>query len=229
MGLLAFIDDISGRKVINNLNIEVGQLSRGIGIILVMIIGFYFYGPAAILIALMVQPMNIADMQPGTACSTVIIMSLIVGLLLYLTTGTPYSAALIILTVCLGYAPLDYKGLIMMGEVGNHSYAVSLGIIYMFLGLTITNHNTWGVFIIVLILFVLTSILIAYLRRGTLKVFLEGNLNIKEPTFGDYIMDVLTGGGLGDLFRRIILGKRVITIDKQIYKKLGFRRLVLTQ
>ena len=230
IGVFAFVDDLIGRKKINVLPVEFGQLFRGIGMLLVMIVGFFYFGPAAILIALMIQPMNIADMQPGAACSTVIIMSLIMGLLLYLTTGNPYSSALIILAACLGYAPFDYMGKIMMGEVGNHSFGVGLGIIYALLGFNITNYHgwgSWGVFLVVLILLIITSILIAFIRRVNLKYYLEDKLLIPEPRFSDYVMDVLTGGGLGDLIRRILLNKKEIIIKKRIYKLLGFRRLVL--
>jgi UDP-GlcNAc:undecaprenyl-phosphate/decaprenyl-phosphate GlcNAc-1-phosphate transferase len=228
MGIFAFIDDLMGRKRVKSLPFELGQLSRGIGMLLVMAVGFYYLGPVAILIALMVQPLNIADMQPGTASSTVIIMSFIMAILLYLTTGNPYTPALIILAACLGYAPLDYQGKIMMGEVGNHSFGVSLGIVYTFLGINIANfHNweNWGVFLVVLILLILTSVLIAFLRRENLRNFLESSLEIQNPTFGDYIMDVLTGGGLGDILRRIVLGKLNINIKNKLLKVLGFRRL----
>ena len=228
IGIFAFLDDLMGRKRIKSLPFELGQLSRGIGMLLVMAVGFYYLGPVAVLIALMVQPLNIADMQPGTASSTVIIMSFIMAILLYLTTGNPYSPALIILAACLGYAPLDYKGKIMMGEVGNHSFGVGLGIVYTFLGINIANfHNwgNWGVFLVVLVLLILTSVLIAFLRRENLRNFLESSLEIQNPTFGDYIMDVLTGGGLGDLLRRIVLGKRNINIKNKLLKVLGFRRL----
>jgi MFS family permease len=230
IGVFAFVDDLIGRKKIGDLPVELGQLSRGIGMLLVMIVGFYYLGPVAILIALMIQPLNIADMQPGAACSTVIIISLIMALLLYLTTGNPYSLALIILAACLGYAPLDYKGKIMMGEVGNHSFGVSLGIIYTLLGFNIANYHGWGsleVFLIVLVLLIITSILIAFIRRVNLKYYLIDKLLITEPTFGDYVMDVLTGGGLGDLIRRILLDKKELIIKKRIYKLLGLRRLVL--
>ena len=74
IGVFALIDDIMGRKK-SPLGIEWGQLSRGIGIILVMIVGFYNgLGVSSIFIALMVQPMNIADMQPGSACIVTMIM-----------------------------------------------------------------------------------------------------------------------------------------------------------
>lgn len=228
IGIFAFLDDIIGRKMIKSLTIELGQLSRGIGLLLVMIVGYFFFGPVSILIALMIQPLNIADMQPGTASSTVIIMSVIIVLLLYLTTGNPYTPALIVLAVCLGYAYLDYKGKIMMGEVGNHSFGVALGIIYTLLGNNIANFHSWGaagVFLVVLVLLIITSMLIAFLRRKNLTNFLEKELNIKKPHFGDLLMDVLTGGGLGDRFRKILLKNKEIIIKNKIGKYLGLRRL----
>ncbi|BDZ67690.1 cell wall biosynthesis protein [Methanobacterium ferruginis] len=228
IGIFAFLDDIVGRKKFKILPFEIGQLSRGIGMLLVMIVGYFYFGPVSILIALMIQPMNIADMQPGTAVSTVIIMSSIMAILLYLTTGNPYSSALIILAACIGYAPLDYQGKIMMGEVGNHSFGVSLGIVYTLLGINISNFHNWGswsMFLVVLVFLIVTSFLIAFLRRSNLKKFLETNLNIVNPTFGDLIMDVLTGGGLGDLFRRYTLGKQNIIITNRFLIFLGLRRL----
>lgn len=228
IGFFAFFDDIIGRKKIKDLPFEIGQLSRGIGMLMVIIIGYFFFGPVSILIALMIQPMNIADMQPGTATSTVIIMSILTAILLYLSTGTPYSLALIVLAVCLGYAPLDYQGKIMMGEVGNHSFAVGLGILYTLFGNNVANILNWGfggVFFIVLVLLIITSLIIAFLRRENLKYFLEKNLKISNPSYGDLWMDVLTGGGLGDLLRRILLGKREIIIYNKFLITLGFRRL----
>ena len=228
IGFFAFFDDIIGRKKIRDLPFEIGQLSRGIGMLMVIIIGYFFFGPVSILIALMIQPMNIADMQPGTATSTVIIMSILTAILLYLSTGTPYSLALIVLAVCLGYAPLDYQGKIMMGEVGNHSFAVGLGILYTLFGNNVANILNWGfggVFFIVLVLLIITSLIIAFLRRENLKYFLEKNLKISNPSYGDLWMDVLTGGGLGDLLRRILLGKREIIIYNKFLITLGFRRL----
>lgn len=228
IGIFAFLDDIIGRKQFKRLPFELGQLSRGIGMILVMVIGYFYYGPVSILIALMIQPMNISDMQPGTASSTIIIMSVLIAILLYITTGNPYSSALIIMVTCLGYAPLDYKGKIMMGEVGNHSFGVSLGIIYTLLGINIANfHNwgIWGVFLVVLVLLIITSLLIAFLRRTNLSNFLETNLNIHNPTYGDLLMDILTGGGLGDLLRRFILGKQNIIVENKLLIILGLRRL----
>ena len=95
-----------------------------------MIIGYFYFGPVSILIALMIQPLNIADMQPGSACSTVIIMASIMLLGILALTTTIYYPILIVLAACIGYAPLDYKGKIMMGEIGNHSFGVGLGIIF---------------------------------------------------------------------------------------------------
>jgi len=224
IGLFAVLDDIIGRKKIHGSNLEFGQLSRGIGMLLVMAVGYFYLGPVSILIALMIQPMNIADMQPGTACSTVIIMGALVFIGI-LTLGTIYYPVLILIAACLGYAPLDYKGKIMMGEVGNHSFGVALGVSFAFLGGLISNTAT-TTFIITLILLLVTTMVIACLRRKNLRPFLEKNLNIKDPNFGDYFMDVLTGGGLGDLLRRIILKKKIIPVKNSIMIFLGFRRLL---
>lgn len=227
IGIFALFDDIIGRKNINWLPFEIGQLSRGLGLLLVILVGYIYYGPVSILIGLMIQPLNIADMQPGTASSTVIIMGSLMAIFLYIGTGNPYSA-LIILAVCLGYAPLDYQGKIMMGEVGNHSFGVGLGVLYALLGGYIAKFylwGNWGIFIVVLILLIITSILIAFLRRKNLKIFLESQLEIRGPSFGDYVMDVLTGGGLGDLLRRTLLGKRKIIIKNRLGMFLGLRRL----
>ncbi|EKQ53650.1 MAG: UDP-N-acetylmuramyl pentapeptide phosphotransferase/UDP-N-acetylglucosamine-1-phosphate transferase [Methanobacterium sp. Maddingley MBC34] len=228
IGIFAFLDDIIGRKRIKGLPFEFGQLSRGVGMLLVMVVGYFYFGPVSILIALMIQPMNIADMQPGTAASTVIIMSILMAILLYLTTGNPYSAALIVLAACLGYAPLDYQGKIMMGEVGNHSFGVGLGILYTLLGINVSNFHNWGTaetFLVVLVLLIITSFTIAFLRHKNLKNFLENNLQIHNPTFGDLFMDVLTGGGLGDLLRKVILRNKKLTIKNRFLIFLGFRRL----
>jgi UDP-GlcNAc:undecaprenyl-phosphate/decaprenyl-phosphate GlcNAc-1-phosphate transferase len=232
IGIFAFIDDLVGRKRVKGLSVEVGQLSRGIGMLLVMVVGFYYnFGAVAVLIALMIQPMNISDMQPGSACSTVIIMTMLVVTAMFSLTSSLYMPALIILAACLGYAPLDYKGRIMMGEIGNHSFGVALGILYAVLASVLSNASGWGagafeVFIWVLVMFLITTCLIAFIRRKNLEKFLQKNLEIQDPCFGDYFMDVLTGGGLGDLARKFILGKRQITIKNKFYKHLGFRRLV---
>ena len=225
IGLFAFVDDIIGRKKILGSKLEFGQLSRGIGMLLVMVVGYLYLGPVSILIALMIQPMNIADMQPGTACSTVIIMGVLVFIGI-LTLGIIYYPVLILIAACLGYAPLDYKGKIMLGEVGNHSFGVALGVSFAFLGGLIGNFTTATTFIVTLILLLVTTMIIAYLRRKTLRPFLEKNLDIKDPHFGDFFMDVLTGGGLGDLIRRITLKKRSITVKNPIMIFLGFRRLL---
>lgn len=225
MGSLAFIDDLVGRKKLKRFPVDLGQLFRGLGMILVIILAYPFLGSASILLALMVQPLNIADMQPGFACSTVFLMSTFV-ILLYLVSGifngpinsigiSQYFIPLLIIAICAGYAPLDYKGKIMMGEVGNHSFAMALGIMFYLYG------GVWGF----LILFLTTTVLIAIIRRKSLQIFLETKLEIKNPTFGDYFMDVLTGGGLGDLFRKIILKKRYISIKNSFLIKMGFRRL----
>jgi UDP-GlcNAc:undecaprenyl-phosphate/decaprenyl-phosphate GlcNAc-1-phosphate transferase len=229
IGVFAFLDDLIGRKKIKGLPIEFGQLSRGIGMLLVMIVGYYYFGPVAILIALMIQPLNIADMQPGSACTTVIIMCLIVFLAIFTLTSSIYYPILILLTACLGYAPLDYKGKIMMGEIGNHSFAVGLGISFVFLATIIGNsmgYESYIVFIITFVLLLITAFIIAIIRRNNLKNFLKETLNINDPKFGDYFMDILTGGGLGDLLRRLILRKKHIHIKNQLLIFLGFRRLL---
>ncbi|MDO8871040.1 MAG: cell wall biosynthesis protein [Methanobacteriaceae archaeon] len=218
MGILAFLDDLTGRKKIKSLPVELGQLFRGLGILMVVILGYPLLGPSSILVALMIQPLNIADMQPGSACSTILFMSGTV-ILLYLISGnfdaSLYFTPLLILAVCVGYAPLDYNGKIMMGEVGNHSFAIVLGIMFYL----------YGGFMGLLILFLITTALIAIIRRNNLQIFLENKLGIENPTFGDYFMDVLTGGGLGDLFRKIIFKKRKISIKNGFLIKIGFRRL----
>lgn len=210
IGIFAFFDDISGRRRIKNL-LELGQLSRGIGMIMVAVVGFYIFGPASILMALMIQPMNISDMQPGSACSTIIVLSILAILSLFLAGDQSYIIPLIILAACIGYAPLDYAGKIMMGETGNHSFAIGLGISFALLGGylgIIWGVGYWsGSFLAVLFLFISSSFLIAFIRRKNLNTFLEKKLEIKNPHFGDYIMDVMTGGGLGDLFRRMVLKK----------------------
>ncbi len=229
IGVFALIDDLIGRRRIKWFKIEFGQLSRGIGMLMIMVVGYFYFGPVAILIALMIQPVNIADMQPGSACTTVILMSLMAVFGILALTSIIYYPVLILLAVCIGYAPLDYKGKIMMGEVGNHSFAVGLGVTFAFFGSIIgnlTGSGIYGAFIFTLMLLLLTAILIAFIRRKNLENFLEENLQIKSPRFGDYFMDVLTGGGLGDLIRRLVLRKRSITIKNRLFISLGFRRLV---
>lgn len=219
MGTMALLDDLIGRKKLKIIPVELGQLFRGLGMLLVIILGYPLLGPSSILVALMIQPLNIADMQPGSACSTVLSMSGLV-ILLYLISGNfnaiLYFTPLLVLVVCAGYAPLDYKGKIMMGEVGNHSFAIALGITFFLFG------GFWAL----ISLFLVTVFLIAFIRRKNLKIFLETKLRIENPTFGDYFMDVLTGGGLGDLIRKIILKKQEIPVKNEILIRLGFRRLL---
>ncbi|WP_226891018.1 hypothetical protein [Methanothermobacter thermautotrophicus] len=215
MGLLAFMDDLSGRKKILDLPVEWGQLSRGLGIIAVTIITYPLMGPAGLLVALMIQPLNIADMQPGVACSLTMIMSLLATAIAFVG-GSDIYLPLLLLAVCAAYSPLDYRGKIMMGEVGNHSFAVALGIAFYLAG------GLWAL----IFLFLSTPLVTAILRMRNLSGFLEEKLGIGNPTLGDLYMDVLTGGGLGDLFRRILLGKRSFRVDNPFLIALGFRRLL---
>jgi hypothetical protein len=228
IGVFALIDDVLGRKRIKGLSFEIGQLSRGIGMLIVAVMGFFYFGPASILIALMIQPLNISDMQPGSACSTVIILCIIVIFSMFLAGLPGYFIPMVILVACIGYAPLDYMGKIMMGEIGNHSFAVGLGISYALFGGLLGSISGIGMeigsFLGVLILFIVSSVLIAFIRRKNLKIFMEDRLYIKNPYFGDYVMDVMTGGGLGDLIRRILLKKRKIVIKYKFLVYLGFRR-----
>lgn len=225
IGIFALFDDLIGRRKIGNLPIEWGQFSRGIGMLLVIIVGFPIVGYSAILIALLVQPINISDMQPGSTSIVVIIMSIFTILaMLLLDVGSIVSipgfpafyAPLLLLVICIGYSPLDFAGKIMLGEVGNHSFAIALGICFYFLG------GFWAT----LILFLVTTVLIALIRRNNLRKFFARKLNLNNPTFGDYFMDILTGGGLGDVFRRIILKRKQYTVKNPILIALGFRRLL---
>ncbi len=213
MGVLAFIDDLIGRRKISFLPIEWGQLSRGVGIILVSVLGYPIMGLSSILVAFMIQPLNIADMQPGAACTSIILTTLLVIIFL-LINGGPIYIPLLILGICIAYSPLDYKGRIMMGEVGNHSFAIALGITFHFL----------GGFVTVLALFLLTAFIIALIRRKNLTRYLKEI--IENPTLGDCFMDVISGGGLGDLLRRLIFRKRTFKIKNRILIFLGFRRLL---
>lgn len=216
MGTLAFIDDILGRKKIkSNSKVEWGQLARGFGIIIVSILGYPIMGASSIIVAFMIQPLNIADMQPGAACTTIIITSLLVIILSLLKNQSTYIPLLILVT-CLAYSPLDYKGKIMMGEIGNHSYAIALGISFHLL----------GGFTGVLTFFLLTTFIIALIRRKNLKRYIQENLRIENPTLGDCFMDVISGGGLGDLLRQLILKDRKFKIKNRMLKILGFRRLL---
>lgn len=215
MGLLAFIDDLSGRRRIRDLPVEWGQLSRGLGIIAVTILTYPIMGPVALLVALMIQPLNIADMQPGVACSLTVIMSLLAAAIAF-AAGSDIHLPLLVLAVCAAYSPLDYLGRIMMGEVGNHTFAVALGLAFYVAG------GAWSV----LMLFLTAPLVTAILRRGNLTGFLEEKLGIENPTFGDLYMDVMTGGGLGDLLRRILLGRRSFRVDNPVLIALGVRRLL---
>lgn len=223
IGLCALIDDIMGRKKFEPLDIEWGQLSRGIGIILVMIVGIIEgYWVSAIFIALMVQPLNISDMQPGSTCIVTMIMS-VVTIILMLIVGSPdvcelpaVYTPLLIFFVCLGYCPLDFSGKIMLGEVGNHTFGVALGLAFYMVG------GLWSV----IVLGIITTAFIAFVRRNTLRVFLTQQLRIPSPTFGDYFMDVLTGGGLGDLLRKWILKDKQPVVESPLLISLGFRRLL---
>lgn len=223
IGVFALIDDIMGRKKCVPLGIEWGQLSRGIGIIFVMFIGFMEgLGISSIFIALMVQPLNIADMQPGSACIVTIIMSVLTILIMILI-GSPdvgelpaIYTPLLILVVCLAYSPLDFSGKIMLGEVGNHTFGVALGVAFYLVGGLLS----------VLFLGFITTALIAFVRRNNLMVFFRQKLRLYDPTFGDYFMDVLTGGGLGDLLRKWILKDKQYEVKSPLLISLGFRRLL---
>lgn len=223
IGIFALIDDILGRKRSERLGIEWGQLSRGIGMILVMLVGFAEgLGISSIFIALMVQPMNISDMQPGSTCIVTIIMSILTILVMLLLGSAPMEelpaiyTPLLLLVVCLAYSPLDFSGKIMLGEVGNHTFGVALGISYYIMG------GLFG-----LILFgIITTALIAFVRRNNLKVFFRHQLRLLNPTFGDYFMDVLTGGGLGDMLRKWILKDNQPAVTNPLLILLGFRRVL---
>ena len=223
IGIFAFIDDILGRRKCVPLGIEWGQLSRGIGIILVMIVGIIEgLGVSAILIAFMVQPLNISDMQPGSTCIVTIIMS-ILTILIMLLINSPTTdellaiyTPLLILSVCLGYCPLDFAGKIMLGEVGNHTFGVALGIAFYLIG------GFWWL----LLFSIITTALIAFVRRNTLRLFFNQRLGLVNPVFGDYFMDVLTGGGLGDLLRKLIFKDKQYSVENPLLMSLGFRRLL---
>ena len=222
IGIFALIDDILGRKI-SPFGIEWGQLSRGIGMLLVMIVGFLEgFGLSSIFIALMVQPMNISDMQPGSACIVTMIMSVLTIIVMIIISSQPYAelpaiyTPLLILVVCLAYSPLDFSGKIMLGEVGNHSFGVALGCAFYAIG------GLWSIILFV----ILTTAFIAFVRRNTLTVFFRQQMRLLNPTFGDYFMDVLTGGGLGDLLRKWILKNNQYEVTNPLLISLGFRRLL---
>lgn len=104
----------------------------------------------------------------------------------------------------------------MLGEVGNHTFGVALGIAFYLVG------GFWWL----LLLSIITTTLIAFVRRNTLKVFFRQRLGLINPTFGDYFMDVLTGGGLGDLARKYILKDKQYSVTNPLLISLGFRRLL---
>ena len=222
IGIFALIDDMVGRKK-SPLGIEWGQLSRGIGIILVILAGFSEgLGISSIFIALMVQPMNISDMQPGSCCIVTIIMSVVTILVMLIFGSADVSelpaiyTPLLLLVVCLAYSPLDFSGKIMLGEVGNHTFGVALGISFYMIGGLIP----------LLIFGAITTALIAFVRRYNLRIFFRQQLRILDPTFGDFFMDVLTGGGLGDLLRKWILKDKQYEVKNPLLISLGFRRLL---
>lgn len=230
IGITAFIDDIIGRKKITSY-LEVGQLFRGLGLIIVMLWGYYIMGPVAILVALMIQIFNIADMQPGTACLVVLIMSAISFTILVLLHSSSYYIPVLLFVICLGYISQDYSGYIMMGEIGNHSFGVAVGICLALVSAALAKVTAPASFylvefIIMLILFLITAVIIAYLRKDTLRYYLTRYLHIENPTMGDFVIDVLTGGGLGDLVRKLLLEDDIIEIKNKVLISLGARRLV---
>ncbi len=223
IGICAFIDDIFGRRKFSFVNLEIGQFSRGIGMILVMVAGFiHGLGISSIFIALLIQPLNISDMQPGSCAMVTMVMSIVTVIFMFIAGTLPIEelpavyTPLLILVVCLAYCPLDFAGKIMMGEVGNHTFAVALGVAFYLIG------GFWWL----ILLSIFTVCFTAFVRRNTLRVFFRQRLRILDPTFGDYIMDVLTGGGLGDLFRKFILKDKQYEVTNPILISLGFRRLL---
>ena len=223
IGICAFIDDVFGRRKFCFMNIEIGQFSRGIGMILVMILGFiHGFGLSSIIIAFLIQPLNISDMQPGSCAMVTMVMSIVTIICMVIAGSHPVAelpatyTPLLIFVVWLAYCPLDFAGKIMLGEVGNHTFAVALGIAFYLTG------GFWWT----LLLAIFTVLFTAFVRRSTLKVFFRQRLRLLNPTFGDYIMDVLTGGGLGDLFRKWILKDKQYEVNNEILISLGFRRLL---
>ena len=223
IGICAFIDDVFGRRKFSFMNIEIGQFSRGIGMILAMVLGFiHGFGLSSIIIAFLIQPLNISDMQPGSCAMVTMVMSIVTIICMVIAGSNPVAelpvtyTPLLIFVVCLAYCPLDFAGKIMLGEVGNHTFAVALGIAFYLTG------GFWWT----LLLAIGTVLFTAFVRRSTLKVFFRQRLRLLNPTFGDYIMDVLTGGGLGDLLRKWILRDKQYEINNEILISLGFRRLL---
>lgn len=223
IGICAFIDDVFGRRKFSFMNIEIGQFSRGIGMILVMVLGFiHGFGLSSIIIAFLIQPLNISDMQPGSCAMVTMVMSIVTIICMVIAGSHPVAelpatyTPLLIFVVCLAYCPLDFAGKIMLGEVGNHTFAVALGIAFYLTG------GFWWT----LLLAIGTVLFTAFVRRSTLKVFFRQRLGLLNPTFGDFIMDVLTGGGLGDLLRKWILKDKQYDVTNELLISLGFRRLL---
>ena len=223
IGIFAFIDDIFGRRKFSFMNIEIGQFSRGVGMILVMLVGFiHGYGFSSIIIAFLIQPLNISDMQPGSCAMVTMVMSIITVIFMAIVGSAPINelpatyTPLLLFVVCLAYCPLDFAGKIMLGEVGNHTFAVTLGIAFYMVG------GFWWT----VLLTIFTVCFTAFVRRSTLKVFFRQRLRLLDPTFGDYVMDVLTGGGLGDLVRKWVLRDKQYEVNNEILISLGFRRLL---
>lgn len=104
----------------------------------------------------------------------------------------------------------------MLGEVGNHTFGVALGVAFYLIG------GFWWL----LLFSIITIALIAFVRRNTLRVFFRQNLDLYNPTFGDYFMDVLTGGGLGDLIRKYVFKDKQYEVTNPLMISLGFRRLL---
>ena len=104
----------------------------------------------------------------------------------------------------------------MLGEVGNHTFGVALGVAFYLIG------GFWWL----LLFSIITTALIAFVRRNTLRLFFSQRLGLFNPVFGDYFMDVLTGGGLGDLLRKLILKDKQYSVENPILIMLGFRRLL---
>ena len=222
IGICAFIDDLLGRVRSQRLGIEIGQFIRGIGILAIIIVGFLDgLGISAFFIAFMVQPFNISDMQPGSTCMVTIIMSVLTIIAMLIFNSAPVNelpavyTPVLILIVCIAYSPLDFAGKIMLGEVGNHTFGVALGIAFYITG------GLLGV----LVLGLISVMLIAFVRRNSLRLFLTHQLRIMNPTFGDYVMDVITGGGLGDLIRKWVFKDVQYKISNPLLITLGFRRL----
>lgn len=62
---------------------------KGAGIIAVTALTYPVMGPSGFLVAMMVQPLNIADMQPGAACTSTMILSLLAIMVSIITGSDP--------------------------------------------------------------------------------------------------------------------------------------------